>query len=255
MFCKKEVISVETLSLLIADCSDDFRNSLESALQGNYRVHTCRSGREALELLKTITPDILVMDLMLPELDGISLLQALNNSGIRPTVLATTRLVNDYVVSTTTRLGVDYLMVKPCSVQAIVNRVRDLSKQKPRPVLSAPDSRTHISNLLVSLGIPTKLRGYAYLREAVLLMSENPMQSITKELYPSVARQFNCTPSQVERSIRNAIQQSWEKRSDEVWTTVFQPDGSGTIPRPSNAAFISRLADRLLLDQVQLTTP
>lgn len=255
MFCKKEVISVETLSLLIADCSDDFRKSLESALQGNYRVHTCRSGREALELLKTITPDILVMDLMLPELDGISLLQALNNSGIRPTVLATTRLVNDYVVSTTTKLGVDYLMVKPCSVQAIVNRVRDLSKQKPRPMLSAPDPKTHISNLLVSLGIPTKLRGYAYLREAVLLMSENPMQSITKELYPSVARQFNCTPSQVERSIRNAIQQSWEKRSDEVWTTVFQPDGSGTIPRPSNAAFISRLADRLLLDQVQLTTP
>ena len=97
--------------------------------------------------------------------------------------------------------------------------------------------------------------GYAYLREAVLLMVENPMQSITKELYPGVARQFGCTSSQVERSIRNAIQQAWEKRSDEVWSTVFQTDNTGTIPRPSNAAFVSRLADRLLLDQVQLAMP
>lgn len=246
---------METLTLLIADCSDEFRNSLQSALQGKYRVHTCRSGREALELLKTATPDILIMDLMLPELDGISLLQALNTSRIRPIVLATTRLVNDYVVGTTTKLGVDYLMVKPCSIQAIVNRVQDLSKQKPRPVLSAPDSKTHISNLLVSLGISTKLRGYAYLREAVMLMVQNPMQSITKELYPGVARHFGCTPSQVERSIRNAIQQSWEKRSNDVWSTVFQSDDSGTIPRPSNATFISRLADRLILDQVQLSMP
>jgi len=239
---------VETLTLLIADCSDDFRNSLESALQGNYRVHTCRSGREALELLKTVTPDILIMDLMLPELDGISLLQALNNSGIRPTVLATTRLVNDYVVSTTTRLGVDYLMVKPCSVQAIVNRVRDLSKQKPRPVLSAPDSKTHVSNLLVSLGIPTKLRGYAYLREAVLLMVENPMQSITKELYPAIARKFGTSSSKVERAIRHAIEVAWSRGRVDTLNKAFGCCVALPGEKPTNGEFIALIADKLSME-------
>ena len=246
---------METMTLLIADSSEEFRNSLIKALQGNYRIQCCRTGKEALELLRRETPDLLIMDLMLPELDGLTLLQTLSDSGIRPTVLATTRLVNDYVISATTKLGVEYLMIKPCDIRAIVNRVRDLSSQKPRPKLSAPDSRTHISNLLVSLGINTKLRGYNYLREAILLMLANPMQSITKELYPGIARQFVCTPSQVERSIRNAIQQAWDRRNDNIWLQVFPCDETGSVPRPSNATFISHLADRLILDQMQLNMP
>lgn len=246
---------METMTLLIADSSEEFRNNLIKALQGNYRIQACQTGKEALDILRASTPDLLIMDLMLPELDGLSLLQVLADSGIHTTVLATTRLVNDYVLSVTGRLGVDYLMVKPCDIRAIVNRVRDLSNRRPRPKISAPDFRTQTTNLLVTLGVSTKLRGYAYLREAVLLMSRNPMQSITKELYPGVASQFSSTPSQVERSIRNAIQHAWERRSDEAWLQVFQPDSSGSVPRPSNAVFISRLADRLALDQVQLNLP
>lgn len=249
------LLLVETMTLLIADSSEEFCNSLIDALQGNYQIQTCRTGKEALEILRTSTPDLLIMDLMLPELDGLTLLQVLADSGIRPTVLATTRLANDYVIATSTKLGVEYLMVKPCDIRAIAKRVRDLSCQKPRPRLSAPDPKTHVSNLLISLGVSTKLRGYAYLREAVLLMIQNPMQSITKELYPGVAKQFSSTPTQVERSIRNAIQHAWERRNEEQWLQVFQPDKAGKIARPSNAAFISRLADRLLLDQLQLTMP
>ena len=223
------LLLVETMTLLIADSSEEFCNSLIDALQGNYRIQTCRTGKEALEILRTSTPDLLIMDLMLPELDGL--------------------------IATSTKLGVEYLMVKPCDIRAIAKRVRDLSCQKPRPRLSAPDPKTHVSNLLISLGVSTKLRGYAYLREAVLLMIQKPMQSITKELYPGVAKQFSSTPTQVERSIRNAIQHAWERRNEEQWLQVFQPDKAGKIARPSNAAFISRLADRLLLDQLQLTMP
>lgn len=160
-------ILVETMTLLIADSSEEFRNNLINALQGNYRIQSCQTGKEALEILRNATPDLLIMDLMLPELDGLTLLQVLSDSGIRPTVLATTRLVNDYVIGATTKLGVEYLMVKPCDIRAIAKRVRDLSNQKPRPKLSAPDPKTHVSNLLISLGISTKLRGYAYLGCAV----------------------------------------------------------------------------------------
>lgn len=246
---------LETQTLLIADSSEEFRTTLAQALQGNYRVLCCRTGMEALDILRRETPDLFIMDLMLPEVDGLTLLQRLHELGIHPTILATTRLVNDYVISATTKLGVEYLMIKPCDIRAIVRRVRDLSSRKSRAAAGSPDRRTYVSNLLTALGISSKLRGYNYLRAAILAMLENPMQSITKELYPGVARQFGCTSSQVERSIRNAIQQAWERRSDEVWSTVFQADNTGTIPRPSNAAFVSRLADRLLLDQAQLAMP
>lgn len=241
---------METLSVLIADSSEEFRSTLTNALQGTYRIYTCRTGKEALAILQRTLPDILILDLMLPELDGISLLQTIAASGIRPVTLATTRLANDYVAEATTRLGVEYLMIKPCDTQAIVSRVNDLSSKKPRPALSAPDDRTHVSNLLVSLGISTKLRGYTYLREAVLSVADNPMQSITKELYPAIARQFGCNSAQVERSIRNAIQSAWSQRASKAWAAIFQSDPDGTVPRPSNAAFISRLADRLALDQI-----
>ena len=196
---------METISILIADSSEEFRSTLTNALQGNYRLFSCRSGKEALDFALETPPDILILDLMLPELDGISLLQLLFASGIRPLVLATTKLYNDYVVDATAKLGVEYLMIKPCDIRAVVGRVKDLSNSLSKPSLSAPDRRTHVSNLLVSLGVSTKLRGYSYLREAVLYMADNPMASVTKELYPAVARRFGCSGSQVERAPRRRL--------------------------------------------------
>ena len=227
---------LETQTLLIADSSEEFRTTLVQALQGNYRVLCCRTGMEALDILRRETPDLFIMDLMLPEVDGLTLLQRLHELGIHPTILATTRLVNDYVISATTKLGVEYLMIKPCDIRAIVRRVRDLSSRKSRAAAGGPDRRTYVSNLLTALGINNKLRGYNYLRAAI----------------PAVARELRCTPSQVERSIRNAIQQAWEKRSDETWLRYFPGNEDGSVPRPSNATFICRLADRIQLDQMQI---
>ena len=246
---------METLSLLIADASEEFSTALSNALQGSYRIFTCQTGKETLELLRTEMPDILILDLMLPELDGISLLQYALDDGIRPKTLATTRLLNDYVVESVTRLGVEYLMVKPCDIHATIRRIQDLSKQHIRPLSSGPDPRTHVSNLLITLGISTKLKGYNYLREAILFMRNDPTQSITKELYPSVARICGTSASQVERSIRSAISSAWSHRDDNIWMQFFQPAANGRLRRPTNAVFISRLADRLTLDQLQIPLP
>ena len=247
---------METLSLLIADASEEFRTALSDALQSSFRIHCCQTGKETLELLRSQTPDILVLDLMLPELDGISLLQYALDEGICPRTLATTRLLNDYVVESVTNLGVAYLMVKPCDIQATIRRIHDLSKHRQiRPMSSGPDPRTHVSNLLITLGISTKLRGYNNLREAILQMAKKPNQSITKELYPSVARISGNSASQVERSIRSAISSAWKSRDDAVWSQFFQPSANGRLSRPTNAVFISRLADRLTLDQLQIPLP
>lgn len=237
-----------TRKLLIADGTEEFRLALAEALEGAYYVRSCRDGKEALSLLRSFSPDILVLDLMLPELDGISLLQTAAASGIYPMVLATTRFHNDYVYEAADRLGVGYLMVKPCDIRATVARISDLSQRLRQPVICQPDPKTHVSNLLVSLSFATNLDGYAYLREAILLKARRPNQSTTKELYPDVAAICGSQKALVERSIRSAIEKAWAKRDDRIWQLYFPPGADGVIPRPTNAAFISRLADSLNLN-------
>lgn len=237
--------TMDTLRLLIAEGNEEFRLALSDALQGAYQVRNCQDGKDALALLKSFHPDVLVLDLMLPELDGISLLQSAADIGVHPMVLAITRFVNDYVMDAAYRLGVGYLMVKPCDVRATVARIGDLSQRLRRPLVTNPDPRASVSNLLLALGIPTKLRGYSYLREAILLMAHDPGQSITKELYPAVAVACDSTAVHVERSIRSAIAAAWERRDNQIWQLYFQSGADGFLPRPTNAAFISRLADGL----------
>lgn len=236
---------MEVRKLLIADGTEEFRLALADMLRGAYHIRTCRDGLEALELMRSFEPDILVLDLMLPGMDGISLLQTAAAAGMRPVVLATTRFVSDYVMESIDRLGVGYLMVKPCDVRAAASRIGDLTQQLRPPQVTRPDPKTHVSNMLLALGIPTKLRGYAYLREAVLIMARNPGQSITKELYPAVAAVCGCAACHVERSARSAIETAWQRRDEKIWRMYFQPDGEGNLRRPTNASFISRLSETL----------
>ncbi len=231
--------------LLIADSSEEFRVALADALRGAYQIRLCADGRQAQQLLREFKPDILVLDLMLPGYDGISLLQWALEQELHPMVLATTRFFGDYVVESLERMNVGYVMVKPCDLVAAVHRISDLSARlRPRPDVR-PDPRNQASGLLRTLGVPTKLRGYIYLREAVLLMMSDCTQSITKELYPEVARICGCAPAHVERSIRSAVAAAWEHRDERVWSLYFQPDENGAILRPSNGTFITRLADSL----------
>ncbi len=240
---------MDTLKLLIADGNEEFRLALAEALQGTYYVRSCCTGREALSLLRSFGPDVLVLNLILPEMDGISLLENALACGIHPMVLATTRLTNDYIMESVTRLGVDYVMKRPCDIPSTVARVRDLSRHIAPPILSVPDPRAQVTNLLLSLGIPTKLKGYPLLREAILLMAKDPDQAITKELYPSVAAACGCNKDRVERGIRSIINAGWMRRDDRIWQQYFRPGPDGVIHRPSNGEFITRLAESLMLSQ------
>lgn len=234
--------------ILIADASQEFRESLADTMRGAYQTRVTGDGISTLQQLHSFKPDILILDLMMPGLDGITLLQKAIAEGIRPVVLATTRYLSDYIVTSTEKLGVGYLMVKPCDLGAIVTRIADMSQRIQPPMFTCPDRRTQVSNLLLRLSIPTKLKGYGFLREAILIMSQEPTQSITKELYPSVASACDATPVQIERSIRSAIGTAWTHRDDSIWRLYFGADGTSQTPRPSNGAFITRLADHLTLE-------
>ncbi len=238
---------MDKLKLLIADGTEEFRTDLIQASQESYLVQVAKEGHEALAMMQRFMPNVLVLDMMLPGLDGISLLQKAADMGIRPAVLATTRLLSDYMSQALERMGVGYVMVKPCDAGAVVERIGDLSQNRKVALFAHPDSRVLISNLLRELGIPTKLKGYGYLREAIEIYAKDPSQSITKELYSAVGERYNATITQVERAIRTAIEYAWEHRDSRVWQRYFTAGESATRGRPTNGAFVSCLAEYLAM--------
>lgn len=240
---------LEMLKLLIADASEEFRQSLADQLRGTYRIRVCREGRETLDMMLAFKPDLMVLDMMLPGLDGIAILQEAAHYGLRPMVLAVTKYANAFVVESAARLQVGYMMVKPCDVKVTAQRLQELSEHLKQPAVVRPDDRTVVSNVLLALGISTKLRGYAYLREAILEMMDRPGQSVTKELYPAVGKICGATKTQVERSIRSAIGKAWENRDDALWRLYFQSASGEKLDRPTNAVFLSGIADRLSMER------
>ena len=140
-------------------------------------------------------------------------------------------------------------MTKPCDVRATADRINDLKSRIHTPVVTLPEPRAQVSNILISLSMSTKHHGYNYLREAVPMIARDPDQAITKELYPAVAAICNRNSRQIERAIRTAIEKAWLKRDDRIWKMYFPPGPDGVIPKPSNAVFISRLAEAIAFRQ------
>ena len=230
------------LKLLIADGVEAFRLALADNLRNLYQVRVCQEGNEALEMILSFRPDLLVLDLMLPGLDGITIFQRAAEAGVTPVVLATTRFINDFIAATASRMKISYLMVKPCDVQAATARLLELTEGLEEPCLTRPDLRTEVSNLLLMLGVPTNLRGYSYLRDAILAEIRQPGQQMTKALYPDVGKPYGASGVQVERSIRDAVGKAWLRRNDAQWAQYFPLDAGGQIAKPSNAVFICTLA-------------
>lgn len=234
------------LKVLIVDATEEFRATLAEALKGMYAVRTCGDGEEALELAQSYTPDLLVLDLTVAGMDGLSLVQIITETHRKPIILATTRFLSDYVLEASSRIGIDYMMVKPCNIRAVVTRIADLVESRNPREQARPDPKVSVANLLLVLGIATNNKGYSCLREAIPLYAKDPHQAITKELYPAVAKLCGSSALQVERAMRTAIDRAWKRRDDQIWKLYFPPLPDGTMERPCNSKFISRLADTLI---------
>lgn len=236
---------MDGLTLMIVDDSALFREALEKALSDTYTICSFSNGKEALEAAPGIKPDVMILDLMLPELDGLTLLYEIRNAGLRPTVLAVTRFFNEYVMESAQELGVGYIIRKPCTPAAVSQRVRDLCRRQNSKQEKSADLVQYVTEQIRLLHFSPRHNGSGYLKEAVLLMFQKPDISITKELYPSVGAQFGCNALQVERSIRSAVNAAWNRPGNENWARLFPPDSEGAIPRPSNGILIARLVEDL----------
>ncbi len=244
-------------TVIIADNTEEFCTNLSAALhrsEGFQILGTANDGEQAIQMVLEKKPDILVLDLMLAKKDGLSVLKALSSMDRPPVTLATSRFVTDYVASAAANLGVRYLMLKPCDMATLVDRLEEIrggETQKQAAIRSNPHSsiETMVTNIIHEIGVPAHIKGYQYLREAIIIAvgDMDVINAITKVLYPQVAKTFQTTPSRVERAIRHAIEVAWDRGDLDTLQRFFGYTVSNTKGKPTNSEFIALIADKLQL--------
>lgn len=229
---------LEPIKILIADGNETFRTNLLHCLAGRYLVQTCQDGKDAIALLQSFQPHILVTELLLREYDGISLLHYAAGLSETPATLVVTIFANDYVKAELTALDVCGIILKPCDLKILVNRIHQIA-QGINPIFS-PRAEKFIGKLLQELGIPCHLDGFAQLKAAIPMYTEDSTLPLNKVIYAKVAEKCGFTdPKQVEHSIRTAITTAWKQSASPRRTDLF-PKG-----KPTNKVFISRLSAEL----------
>lgn len=228
--------------LLIAENSGIFASSLHKALKDRYEIRISSDGPQTLELLQSFRPDILIINLMLPDIDGLTVLE---QTPFRPKiVMAVTAYVCNYVVNSLAALGVDYTMIAP-SVKALTSRLESLLRSYG-DIPDLGDLPAMTAYHLRLLRFSQHLDGYRQLCVALPLFAQDPQQLLTKELYPKTAHLCGSKDARaVEHSIRKAIHAAWQHRDHAVWCKYFPPPPRGKICCPTNKAFICQLAEML----------
>ena len=240
-------------TVLIADGSEEFCIQLSKALQnGGYQVvGTATDGQSALEQLKAVEPDVLILDLMLPKIDGVTVLKNMPQTH-RPKLLLMAAFATDYVAGVAASVGADYLMLKPVLPQTVAERLDEIVRTDQTAIQrknEEPDIETMVTNVIHEIGVPAHIKGYQYLREAIIIAvgDMEVINAITKVLYPQVAKAFSTTPSRVERAIRHAIEVAWDRGDLDTLQRFFGYTVSNTKGKPTNSEFIALIADRLQL--------
>ena len=249
------------IKVLIADNDRIYSESLRDRLSADYKFTVCgiaNDGFEVLEKVELLKPDVLIMDLILPSLDGMGVLERLKTrkDSYSPKIIVSSSLKKERIAQNCIELGAEYYMIKPLSIESLVNTIKLLYEDFNgtgaiigRGKSEVPDIETMVTEIIHEIGIPAHIKGYQYLRHAIMLVVDNLdiINSITKKLYPTVAKDFNTTSSRVERAIRHAIEVAWDRGDTEVLNSIFGYTVANTKGKPTNSEFIAMIADRLRL--------
>ena len=254
---------MDQIRVLITDDNDEIRAVLREYLESQEDMTVageCRNGVEALQFLQENSVDVMLLDIIMPQMDGYGVLEQLQRipNGNRPQVIMVTALGRDDFIARAIRLGVQYYMVKPVELSVLADRIRDAARQGYQqfeetaalPVAAARTLDDKLSNIFLSLGIPAHIKGYQFLREAIKLVIEDPerINRITKELYPAIARRFNTSASKVERAIRHAIEVAWSRGRIDTLNRAFGCRVALPDEKPTNGEFIALVADKLSME-------
>ena len=225
--------------LLIADPSAIFSALLAQALSDTYEVSCCETGKEALTMLETLRPQMLILNLGLPYMDGLTVL---HTAAYKPQlILVLTTLGSERELQRVKDAGADFAMITPCTVESVVYNVRELTRMAKQKNTQADPQRI-VEEHLRRLGIPLHRAGFQQLRVGIPIFAQNETQLLQKELYPVIAKLCgNRSADQVEHTIRKAIEEAWKNRDPAVWEEYFP----GWKKAPSNKVFIAVLAQKL----------
>jgi two-component system response regulator (stage 0 sporulation protein A) len=263
----------EKIRVLIADDNQEFSMTLASCLERQNDMEVIgvvKDGNEAIDVIVENKPDVAIIDVIMPHLDGIGVLEKINTLGIdkKPTCIMLSAVGQDKITQKAINLGAEYYIVKPFDMELLVKRIRELKTYNPLPntnfitkeiksqYIEVSSNRAEenlealVTNIIHEVGVPAHIKGYQYLRAAIIMVIEDIeiLNQITKMLYPKIAKKFNTTPSRVERAIRHAIEVAWSRGQNEVIENIFGYTISASKGKPTNSEFIAMIADKLRLE-------
>lgn len=259
----------ERITVLIADDNKDFCDIIGQYLSKQDDIEVvgvAHDGVETLNQIKKFQPDVVVLDIIMPLMDGLGVLEKLHHENMKnfPKVIILSAVGQDKITQRAVALGADYYIVKPFDLEVFVKRIRELvsnefgssdfssSASHLSDINFMENSRERnleadITNVIHEIGVPAHIKGYQYLREAITMVINDMelLSGITKELYPGIAQKFNTTPSRVERAIRHAIEVAWSRGRVDTINKLFGYTIHDEKGKPTNGEFIAMVADKL----------
>ncbi|MGI6422242.1 MAG: sporulation transcription factor Spo0A [Syntrophomonadaceae bacterium] len=255
------------IKVLVADDNREFCGILKSYFTNDpdfQLIDVCTNGMEVINVLQKEEVEVLILDLIMPYMDGIGVLEKINSMNLekRPRVIILTAFGQENITQKAVQLGVDYYILKPFDLDVLGDRVRQVVRDNkgedspvsiPPTAMPARNSRNlevEVTRVIHEIGVPAHVKGYQYLRDAIMLVVDeiNYLGAVTKELYPTIAQKYDTTPSRVERAIRHAIELAWDRGDVDKINKVFGYTISGEKGKPTNSEFIAIIADRLRLE-------
>lgn len=257
------------IRLGIADDNRDFCDILTDFFhtQENIEiVFVAHDGIEALDCIKKYLPEILVLDMVMPHLDGLGVLETLASEDlpVRPKIVVLSAVGQESITQKAIDFGAEYYVVKPFNLEILLKRIRQLAGTEKQFCRSTSgggtqnssytqnsDLEVDITNMIHEIGVPAHIKGYQYLRDAITMVVDDMdmLSAVTKELYPEIAKRNKTTPSRVERAIRHAIEVAWNRGKLETLNNLFGYTVAEDKGKPTNSEFIAIVADKLRLER------
>lgn len=236
-------------TVLIADADFVFAKELARVLEDSEKfqvIDIARNGKQAVRMVEERRPDVLVMDILLPELDGLGVLEVISSVTPLPIIIATSAFLSNYVAVSAMGLGVRQLIPKPCDADAVAASVERACRILPRSG-TGYDRRSLIANTIHDVGIPANIKGYSYLIDALELTIANPEAafSMTQSIYVPIAQQHDVKPEQVSRAIKRAIDIAWDRGDLDTLQSYFGYTVSNTRGMPTNGEFVAIIGETL----------
>ena len=250
---------MEKIKLLIIDDNTKLVDMIEEYFSSHSLIDVslkAYSGEEGIELVqkKERDYDVIILDLIMPNKDGIYVLDEMKKRGINKPVIVSTSYNSDSMIRRVSEYGVEYFLLKPYELSDLENRILESSKRDDKENKNINiyhnNLQTSVTKILHELGVPSHIKGYQYIREGIILLYNNPdmIGGITKELYPEIANKFDTTVSRVERAIRHAIEVSWNRGDWDLMEDIFGHSVDIDKAKPTNSEFIVTVADKLRLE-------